>query len=114
MNAIKGDTSIDFALLEYPTSGMDLSPVQLLMSRQLQSILLMMHSLLTPAINEGAVKGSSREAASVEVQGLYYHYQKEILGLAIHDDKLLQSKDTQIILHKKMRSIISCVETVSI
>jgi len=54
---IEGNRSIELAVLEFrntPISGMDLSPAQLLMNRQLQLLLPMTHSLLTPAISGDA------------------------------------------------------------
>ena len=70
---MEGNNSFDLALLECrntPISGMDLSPAQLLMSRRLQSTLPMMHSLLTPAINEDVTEQLKDRQ---EKQQVYYN-----------------------------------------
>jgi len=61
----ESNTSIELALLEYrntPISGMDLSPLQLLMSRRLRSNLPMTESLLTPEVDKDAKKTTRKEA----------------------------------------------------
>ena len=65
--------STELALLEFrntPITGMELSPAQLLMSRRLQSALLMTRSLLTPAVSRDA---SKQLAKRQEQQERYYN-----------------------------------------
>ena len=78
----ESNTSTHLTLLEYrntPTSAMDMSPVQLLISRWLHFNLPMMKSLLSPQINNNAkdnLEMRSKSNTKIEVQDLYRLYVK--------------------------------------